>query len=217
MKDFDAMVLAVVRDRQRSGRAPRRPIRLVFTADEEAAGHYGAHYLVEKHPDTVADCTEAIGEVGGFSVTVRDDLRLYLIQTAEKGLAWLNLIASGTAGHGSMRTSDNAVTTLASAVSRIGNHKWPRACTPPSWVSCTPSRMPWGDRRGRLRGGNPGAPGHHRADGRRHHGQHRDPTMLRAGYKHNVIPGEAIAGLTDASSPAPRKSSSKRWPNYWVT
>ena len=48
-------------------------------------------------------CQEAIGEVGGFSLTVRDDLRLYLIQTAEKGMAWLNLIADGRAGHGSLR------------------------------------------------------------------------------------------------------------------
>ena len=37
MKDFDAMLLAVVRARQRSGRVPARPITLCFTADEEAA------------------------------------------------------------------------------------------------------------------------------------------------------------------------------------
>lgn len=196
MKDFDAMVLAVVRDRQRTGRAPRRPIRLVFTADEEAAGHYGAHYLVEKHPDTVADCTEAIGEVGGFSVTVRDDLRLYLIQTAEKGLAWLNLIASGTAGHGSMRNSDNAVTTLASAMSRIGNHKWPPRLHPAQQgflhavedalgvtveadsAEETLARLGTIARMVGATMGNTAT-----------------PTMLRAGYKHNVIPGEAIAGL----------------------
>ena len=89
MKDFDAMLLSVVRDRVRTNRSPRRPLRLVFPADEEAAGGLGAHWLVQNHPDTVADCTEAIGEVGGFSLTVADDLRLYLIQTAEKGLAWL--------------------------------------------------------------------------------------------------------------------------------
>ena len=103
MKDFDAMVLSVVRARARAGAAPRRPIRLIFTADEEAGSGLGAHWLVDEHPEVVEGCEEAIGEVGGFSLTVRDDLRLYLIQTAEKGMAWLNLIADGRAGHGSFR------------------------------------------------------------------------------------------------------------------
>ena len=130
MKSFDAMVLAVVRDRQRTGRPPRRPIRLAFTADEEASSSLGARWLVREHPETVADCTHAIGEVGGFSVTVRDDLRLYLIQSAEKGLAWLNLTAEGTAGHGSMLNPDNPVTELAAAVARIGAYRWPHRVHP---------------------------------------------------------------------------------------
>ena len=87
MKDFDAMVLSVVRARARAGVAPRRPVRLVFTADEEAGSRLGGHWLVDHRPDLLEDCTEAIGEVGGFSLTVADDLRLYLIHTAEKGLA----------------------------------------------------------------------------------------------------------------------------------
>lgn len=85
MKDFDAMVLSVVRDRQRTGRAPRRPIRLVFTADEEAGSGVGAHWLVENRPDLIADCTEAIGEVGGFSLTVRDDLRCTPCRSPKRG------------------------------------------------------------------------------------------------------------------------------------
>ncbi len=129
MKDFDAMLLSVVRDRVRTGRPPRRPIRLVFTADEEAGCVLGATWLVNHHPETVRDCTEAIGEVGGFSLTVSgrsgDDARLYLVQVAEKGLAWLRLIAEGTASHGSMRSYDNAVVTLAQAVSRLGTYEWP--------------------------------------------------------------------------------------------
>ena len=105
MKDFDAMVLSVVRARARAGAAPRRPIRLIFTADEEAGSGLGARWLVDEHPEAVEGCQQAIGEVGGYSLTVRDDLRLYLIQIAEKGMAWLNLIADGRAGHGSLRTT----------------------------------------------------------------------------------------------------------------
>ena len=86
-------------------------------------------WLVEHRPDVLEGCTEAIGEVGGFSLTVHDDLRLYLIQTAEKGMAWLNLIADGQAGHGSFRNDDNAVTELAAAVARIGAYEWPHKIT----------------------------------------------------------------------------------------
>ncbi|HET9649940.1 MAG TPA: M20/M25/M40 family metallo-hydrolase, partial [Microlunatus sp.] len=130
MKDFDAMVLSVVRARARAGIAPRRPIRLVFTADEEAGSGLGATWLVDRHPELFEGCEEAVGEVGGFSLTVRDDLRLYLIQTAEKGMAWLDLIADGRAGHGSFRNDDNAVTELAAAVARIGTYEWPQRITP---------------------------------------------------------------------------------------
>jgi len=133
MKDFDGMLLSVVRDRVRTGRPPRRPIRLVFTADEEAGCVLGATWLVNHHPETVRDCTEAIGEVGGFSLTDPtggDDARLYLVQVAEKGLAWLRLVAEGTAGHGSMRSEDNAVVTLAQAVARIGEYRWPTRLHP---------------------------------------------------------------------------------------
>ena len=94
MKDFDAMLLSVVRARARAGAKPDRPMVLCFTADEEAGGHQGAEQIVLKRPDLLDGCTEAIGEVGGFSATVRGR-RLYLIEAAEKGMAWMRLTASG--------------------------------------------------------------------------------------------------------------------------
>jgi acetylornithine deacetylase/succinyl-diaminopimelate desuccinylase-like protein len=198
MKDFDAMVLSVLLARARAGRAPRRPIVVVFTADEEAGGRKGAHWLVDHHPDLLEGCTEAVGEVGGFSVTVRDDLRLYLIQTAEKGMAWMRLRAKGTAGHGSMRNDDNAVTELAEAVARIGRHRFPPRITPAvkaflaevsealgvdidpesDDVEATLARL--GSVARMI-----GATLRNTAN----------PTMLNAGYKVNVIPGEATAAI----------------------
>ncbi|GLI03154.1 M20/M25/M40 family metallo-hydrolase [Phytohabitans aurantiacus] len=130
MKDFDAMVLAVVREWQRTGVRPPRDIVLAFTADEEAGGEYGAHFLVDNHRDLLDGCTEAIGEVGGFSYTVSSDLRLYLVETAEKGINWLRLHAKGRPGHGSMVHDDNAVTALAEAVARVGRHRFPIVVTP---------------------------------------------------------------------------------------
>ena len=124
MKDMDAIMLAVARQRLRDGRKPARDVVLAFTADEEAGGTWGAAFLAQRHPELFDGVTEAIGEVGGFSVAVGDQ-RMYAVQTAEKGLAWMRLTATGTAGHGSMIHGDNAVTTLAEAVARIGRHEWP--------------------------------------------------------------------------------------------
>ncbi|MFJ7770305.1 M20/M25/M40 family metallo-hydrolase [Streptomyces sp. NPDC097107] len=125
MKDMDAMTLAVVRDRLRSGRKPPRDIVLAFLADEEAGGTYGAKHLVRKHPELFEGVSEAIGEVGGFSFTVNEKLRLYLVETAEKGMHWMRLTVDGTAGHGSMTNDDNAITELCEAVARLGRHQWP--------------------------------------------------------------------------------------------
>ncbi len=129
MKDMDAMMVAVVRQRLREGRRPARDVVLAFTADEEAGGIWGARWLVDNHPDLFEGVAEAVGEVGGFSLTLGRQ-RLYLLQTAEKGMAWMRLTARGTAGHGSMIQRDNAVTELAEAIGRLGRHEWPTRLLP---------------------------------------------------------------------------------------
>jgi acetylornithine deacetylase/succinyl-diaminopimelate desuccinylase-like protein len=124
MKNMDAIVLAVLRQRLAEGRRPARDIVVAFVADEEAGGTWGARWLVDNHPAEFEGVTEAISEVGGFSVTLGGK-RLYLLQTAEKGMAWMRLTARGTAGHGSMINKNNAVTEVAEAVARVGRHEWP--------------------------------------------------------------------------------------------
>ena len=91
---MDAMILAVTLQRMREGRRPPRDVVLAFLADEEAGGRYGARWLVDNHPGLFEGCTEAVSEVGGFSVTLGGQ-RLYVVQTAEKGIAWLRLTARG--------------------------------------------------------------------------------------------------------------------------
>lgn len=193
MKDFDAMLLSVVRARQRSGRVPERPVVLCFTADEEAGGHLGAEILVRDHADWFEGCTEAVGEVGGFSTTVRGR-RLYLIEAAEKGMAWMRLTARGRAGHGSMVNDDNAVTRLAGAVARIGAHEWPVRLTPTmrtllAAVADLASTEATPDNAQALVEEFGGAARMLGAVLR----NSTNPTMLGAGYKVNVIPTEATA------------------------
>jgi len=129
MKDMDAMTLAVVRQMVREGRRPRRDLVVAFFADEEAGGIHGARYAVDTRPELFEGATEAISEVGGYSVEVAGR-RAYLLQTAEKGIGWLRLVAEGRAGHGSAVNAENAVTELAAAVARIGAHPWPMHLTP---------------------------------------------------------------------------------------
>ena len=193
MKDFDAMLLSVVRDRQRSGRVPARPLVLCFTADEEAGGHLGAEVMVRDHPEEFEGCTEAIGEVGGFTTTVRGQ-RLYLIEAAEKGMAWMRLTARGRAGHGSMINPDNAVTRIAEAVARIGAYEWP--------VRLTPTMRTLLGTVGAITGVDV-TPENARDLVDEFGGATRmlgavlsnttNPTMLGAGYKVNVVPTEATA------------------------
>ena len=194
MKDMDAIMLAVIRQRLRAGRKPRRDVVLAFTADEEAGGTWGAAFLT-RHPDLFEGVTEAIGEVGGFSVSV-GGRRMYTIQTAEKGLAWMRLSAAGTAGHGSMIHPDNAVTALTEAVARIGRHEWPvrlpdsaraflEAASDALGVEFDPEDP--GTVIGQLgsMGRLIGATVQNTAN----------PTRLNAGYKVNVIPQSATAEI----------------------
>ncbi|MFF8907500.1 M20/M25/M40 family metallo-hydrolase [Streptomyces olivaceoviridis] len=196
MKDMDAMTLAVVRDRLRGGRRPPRDIVVAFLADEEAGGTYGARYLVDHHPELFEGVTEAISEVGGFSFTVDEQRRLYLIQTAEKGMHWMKLTVAGTAGHGSMIHRDNAITELSEAVARVGRHTFPVRVTKTTRAfldelgDALGTELDPEDMESTLAklGGIAKLIGATLSNT-------ANPTQLTAGYKVNVIPGEATAHI----------------------
>ena len=194
MKDMVAMTIAVARQYKRDGYVPPRDIVFAFLADEEAGGKYGSHWLVKNRPDLFEGCTEAVGEVGGFSMTLAEDRRAYFIETAEKGIAWMRLHARGKPGHGSFIHDDNAVTHLAEAVARLGNHRFPLTITDTvrafmeHMTELTGLEFPEDDIEGSLAKLGPlarlvGACVRDSAN----------PTMLAAGYKANVIPSSAEA------------------------
>jgi acetylornithine deacetylase/succinyl-diaminopimelate desuccinylase-like protein len=130
MKDMDGMILAVVRHLARTGQKPPRDLVIIMFADEEAGGTYGSRWMIEHRPDVFEGCTEAISEVGGYSITLPrkegGDVRAYLLQTAEKGYAWLRLKATGRAGHGSVPNDENAIVRLSRAIAAIDAHEFPR-------------------------------------------------------------------------------------------
>jgi acetylornithine deacetylase/succinyl-diaminopimelate desuccinylase-like protein len=200
MKNMIGMMIAVARHLKQAGIVPPRDLVFAFVADEEAGGKYGCQWLVENRPDLFEGITEAIGEVGGFSLTVpRHDggeRRLYLIETAEKGMQWMRLTAHGRAGHGSFVHDENAVTILAGAVARLGNHQFPLVLTDPVAAFLTAVGEETGQTFDRDSPDLDGTIAKLGPIGRIVGATMRDsanPTMLTAGYKANVIPATAEA------------------------
>jgi acetylornithine deacetylase/succinyl-diaminopimelate desuccinylase-like protein len=196
MKDMAAMILAVARHFKREGIVPDRDIIFAFLADEESGGKHGAQWLVANRPELFEGATEAISEVGGFSITLKDGVRAYLIETAEKGIGWLQLRVRGTAGHGSMIHRDNAVTKLAAAIGRLGQHEFPLTITDTvqefleGVTALTGQAFDANDVEGTVAklGGVSRMIGATLRDT-------ATPTVLQAGYKTNVIPSLATANV----------------------
>lgn len=193
MKNMDAMIIGALTDILGAGRQPRRDLIVGFFSDEENGGVFGSHYLVDNHPELFAGATEAISEVGGYSITM-NGTRAYLLQTGEKALIWIKLVARGTAAHGSRVIHDNAVTKLAEAVAVIGRKEWP--------IHLTDTTTQLVAELARIMGADitktgpeeiilstGTAAGFMQASLR----TTSNPTLLRAGYKHNVIPDLAEA------------------------
>ncbi|MFF3482785.1 M20/M25/M40 family metallo-hydrolase [Streptomyces sp. NPDC002701] len=197
MKNMDAMILAVVRQWARAGVRPRRDLVIAFTADEEASAEDGSGFLADQHPGLFEGCTEGISESGAFTFHDGGGRELYPVAAGERGTGWLKLTARGRAGHGSKVNRSNAVTRLAAAIARIGAHQWPVRLTPTVRAALTELAA--------LYGVEPDLDGPEGVDALLEKlgpaaslveatvRNSANPTMLDAGYKVNVIPGEAVA------------------------
>ncbi|MBT3166024.1 M20/M25/M40 family metallo-hydrolase [Streptomyces sp. Vc74B-19] len=194
MKNMDAMILSVVRSWAREGVRPRRDVVIAFTADEEASAADGAGFLADRHAGLFEGCTEGVSESGAYTFHDGQGRQFYPIGAGERGTGWMRLTARGRAGHGSKVNRENAVTRLAAAITRIGEHEWPLRLTPTVRAALTEIAAVYGvdadlsdvdtllDKLG-------GAAKLVEATVR----NSTNPTMLDAGYKVNVIPGEAVA------------------------
>ncbi|HLS79157.1 MAG TPA: M20/M25/M40 family metallo-hydrolase [Nocardia sp.] len=200
MKDMCGMMLAVARQFKAEGTVPPRDLVFAFLADEENGGRWGSQWLADNRPDLFDGVTEAVGEVGGFSLTLprRDgsERRFYLVETAEKSLGWMRLRAKARAGHGSFLHEDNAVTILAQAVARLGTHTFPLVLSDSVGEFLTAvaeeTGLPFDPHGPDIEGQLAKLGSISRIIG----ATLRDtanPTMLQAGYKANVIPQTAEA------------------------
>jgi acetylornithine deacetylase/succinyl-diaminopimelate desuccinylase-like protein len=131
MKGGVAMMLAAfLRAKTESTNLPGDVV-LAIVPDEETFGDYGARFLVESHPEEFSGIRYALGEFGGFSLSV-GKCRFYPIQVAEKQICWLRVRFRGPGGHGSMPVRGGAMAKLARFLKRLDTHSLPFHATPPA-------------------------------------------------------------------------------------
>jgi len=222
MKNLLAMELTVIRmlarEARSAGRDPasdpvpglRRDVILASTADEEAGGLNGIGWIIADQPDLVR-AAAAINESGAVATTFRGR-RFYPIGVAEKGYAVYRLTVHGTWGHGSLPREDNAAVRAATAVTRLAV-PGPAHPTPvtEAFLSRIADELHGNDAdRAAARVLRALASGDQRlgdaaleaiceaAPARLVRALLRDtisPTIVHAGVKYNVIPGEATVEI----------------------
>ncbi|MBI4209341.1 MAG: M20/M25/M40 family metallo-hydrolase [Deltaproteobacteria bacterium] len=129
MKSMTVFELMAFLQLKRSGAKLKRDVILAAVADEEAGMDWGMKWICENRPELVR-AEYALNEVGGFSITM-GKRRIYTLQVAEKGVAWLKMRAKGKPGHGSMPHEENAVARLARAIDKIDRNPLPLHVTAP--------------------------------------------------------------------------------------
>ncbi|MBF6568679.1 MAG: M20/M25/M40 family metallo-hydrolase [Candidatus Binataceae bacterium] len=184
MKSKCAMDLAIAVALVRAGIIPNRDLIVAATADEESGSRFGAQFLVERHPDLVR-AGFVLNEVGGFTMYM-GGRRFYPIQVAEKGFVTVRLTVSAAPGHGSIPRPVTAITRLAELITRIANAQMRIRITRP--VSQTFAAL------GLSRETAPPL-------FRPMLSNTATPTIVSAGYKDNVIPGEASVVIDGRTLP----------------
>lgn len=124
MKGGAVMMIDAMVNLAASGESPAGDIILAILADEEDGGRFGAKFLVEERPDLFTGVKYAIGEFGGFPLTVAG-VRFYPIQIAERVGVKFTLTMRGQGGHGSMPVQGGAMARLGRTLSRIDKKRLP--------------------------------------------------------------------------------------------
>jgi acetylornithine deacetylase/succinyl-diaminopimelate desuccinylase-like protein len=179
-----------------------RDVIFLAEAGEEGNSTIGAQFVVNEHWDAIA-AEYCIAE-GGQAFQKGGKISRMLVSTTEKVPASLRVVAHGTSGHGSRPLPDNAIARLANALSRIA------AWEPPMRLNDT--TRAYFERLATISTPQEAARYNGLADRskqaainqyfRQNEPMHWSmlrtsisPTMLKAGFRVNVIPSEAEATL----------------------
>ena len=190
MKSKGAMDLVLMTALKRAGAIPNCDIILAAVADEEAGSDLGAKFLVERHPELIR-AGWVLNEVGGFTLHV-GKRRLYPIQVAEKGFVTVKMTVTAPPGHGSMPRTNTAISKISELITKIVNTPMRRHVSPLMKRTMADLGLPEDDPGPLMRPMLSNTV---------------SPTILRAGYKDNVIPGEASVVLDGRTVPGENPES----------
>ncbi len=210
MKHMAVMAALVVARLKAEGVKLQRDVIFAGVADEEAGCDHGSRWLVEQHPELVR-AEFALGELGGFSVRMSGRV-IYPIMVAEKGTVWMRLRATGRPGHGSVPRENNAVARIGAAVAKLAETRLPqhRTRVVDQYLRAIAKTQPFPNSTLLPRLHNPRVASFvlRRVPDKgvaaalaAALSNTAVPTMLRAGHKVNVIPGEAEAYVDGRSLP----------------
>ena len=124
MKGGVAMMLAALLRAKAEGTSLPGDVVLTLLSDEEAGGDDGAKFLVEQHAELFKDIRYALGEFGGFSITIGGK-KFYAIQVLEKQVCWMKATLRGPGGHASLPMRNGAAAKLGKLLQQLNQHRLP--------------------------------------------------------------------------------------------
>ena len=128
-KGAAAMMMVALLRAKAQGITPPGDIIFVALADEEVGGEYGAKFLVEQHATHFEGARYAIGEGGGFAITM-GSAKFYPIMVTEKQICSMKLTLRGTGGHGSVPLRGQAMAKLAAVLQKLDRQRLPVHISP---------------------------------------------------------------------------------------
>ena len=203
MKGGVAMMVAAFLRANAEGLRPPGDILLAIVSDEEAGGDFGAKFLVEEHAELFKGIKYAIGEFGGFTLTIGGK-RFYPIMISEKQVCWMKATVRGLGGHGSMPEKGGASAKLARLLKALDENDLPIHVTPPAKMMVDAMASALGGPQGLILGqlANPALTDFVLktlgSRGRTFYPLFRNtvsPTILHGSSKINVIPSEISVEL----------------------
>ena len=118
-----AMLVANFITLKRAGWKPSRDLIMVLTGDEETAQR-GIQTLLKQHRELLS--ADVAFNTDGGGVTLREGRpSVFEVQASEKIDADYQLEVTDVGGHSSLVRPDNPIYTLAAALTRIGEHRFP--------------------------------------------------------------------------------------------
>jgi len=197
-KSMDAANLAVFLKLHRDKTPLDRDVILLAEAGEEGTSQFGIDYLVANHWEKIA-CEYALNEGGMFHVQ-NGRMQYAGVSNTEKVPRGLKLVAHGTSGHGSMPRLDNVNTHLGAAVGKVGSWQPPMRLneTTREFFQRLATISPPQDAALFTHLEDPAVQEKLRATKIFYNSMLRTsvvPTILRGGFRENVIPADAEATL----------------------